>query len=419
MQGDILNTNIQDENVWYLWKDSKIHGLDKLELLESLDVKQDNILISREEEWHIIDNVRKKNDIVSQRIIRYYDMPDLSRTDWSPIKAIVDKIKWITMFKKFDTIETPEIVWTYETFDLFNFTPNHPARSKSDTYYVTEDKILRTHTTVMWYYYFNHPWIKEKLEKNWEIGVLSYWKVYRKDDIDSRHYPVFHQIDWLYICSKDTKSIWKEDLVRVLLQMWKSIFGDDIKYKMNEDRFPYTDPSIDMEIEFWEKRLEILWAWVVLPTVLDNIWIDSKKYQWWAFGPWIERLAMIKMGIPDIRILWSNDPKITKQLTNLDNKFQEISKYPHTYRDISFVVSKDMSLNNYYEIVWDEWRDLIEQVELIDKYENDKKFGPNNISYTFRITYRSNERTLLNEEINGIQTRIREKTEKILWSTLR
>jgi len=116
------------------------------------------------------------------------------------------------------------------------------------------------------------------------------------------------------------------------------------------------------------------------------------------------------MNIPDIRIFWSTDPRITSQFKNLESQFKEVSKYPMTYRDISFVIQKDVSLNNYYEMIRDCGGDLVEVVTLTDKYENAEKFGADKISYTFRIVYRSHERTLTNEEVNKIQAEIEART---------
>jgi len=125
------------------------------------------------------------------------------------------------------------------------------------------------------------------------------------------------------------------------------------------------------------------------------------------------------MGIPDIRILWSNDSRITSQFKDINSKFKAVSKYPSTSRDISFVIDKNINLNNYYEIVRDFAEDLIEEVKLVDEYEDEKKFGKDKKSYTFRIVYRSPEKTLTNEEINKIQEEIREETKKELNAVLR
>jgi len=128
---------------------------------------------------------------------------------------------------------------------------------------------------------------------------------------------------------------------------------------------------------------------------------------------------MIKMEINDIRILWSDDPRITNQFKDINSKFKEVSKFPATARDISFIIDKNVNLNNYYEIVRDYSKNLIEEVKLLDEYENEEKFGKGKKSYTFRIIYRSAERTLTNEEINKIQEEIRKKTEENLEATLR
>ena len=125
------------------------------------------------------------------------------------------------------------------------------------------------------------------------------------------------------------------------------------------------------------------------------------------------------MEIPDIRILWSDDPRITSQFKDINSKYKEVSKYPATLRDISFIIDNNINLNNYYEIVRDFADDLIEEVKLLDEYENEDKFGKGKRSYTFRIVYRSFERTLTNKEINKIQEKIREKTKQDLNAVLR
>jgi phenylalanyl-tRNA synthetase alpha chain len=165
--------------------------------------------------------------------------------------------------------------------------------------------------------------------------------------------------------------------------------------------------------------MEVTGAGLVHTQCLKNFGLDSEIYNGWAFSFGIERLAMIKMGIPDIRIFWSDDPRITGQFKDIDSKYKEVSKYPAISRDISFIINKDINLNHYYEIVRDFAENLIEEVKLIDSYEDEKKFGPDKKSYTFRIVYRSPERTLNNEEANKIQEEIREKTKKDLNAVLR
>jgi len=173
-----------------------------------------------------------------------------------------------------------------------------------------------------------------------------------------------------------------------------------------------------MDIMFNGKWLEVNGAGLVNPICLKTFGIDPEKYNGWAFG-FGERLAMIKMEIPDIRILWSDDPRITSQFKDINSKYKEVSKFPETTRDISFIIDKNINLNNYYEIVRDFAENLIEEVKLVDEFENEAKFGKDKKSYTFRIVYRSPEKTLTNEEVNKIQDQIREETIKELNAVLR
>ena len=236
------------------------------------------------------------------RLARYQAMPDLSRLEGSPIKEIIDKITSLPSFKDFDILETPEVPPTEIAFDIFNFAPDHPARSTSDTYYIDEKHILRTQTTAMWYYYLNDPAIREKISRKESFGCLSFGKVYRKDEIDRHHMNVFHQMDGWYLAPKSQKIITAEDLQKVLSDMAKSVFGSDIKYRFNPDTFPYTNNSLEMEIDKDGKWVEVLGAGVVKGEVLKNLGVDPDEYNGWAFGFGLERLAIISMELPDIRL---------------------------------------------------------------------------------------------------------------------
>ena len=147
---------------------------------------------------------KSKTDFKSLRIKQLLALPDLTQTDSSPIKFLIDAIANLSRFNDFDIVNVPEVVSVKNNFDLLNAAPDHPSRRETDTYYLEKDYVLRTQTTVMWPYYFSEENIK-KLETEGEIGALCFGKVYRKDEIDRSHYPVFHQIDGLYICRKDKK----------------------------------------------------------------------------------------------------------------------------------------------------------------------------------------------------------------------
>ena len=376
------------------------------------------IEIKSEEESEIIKSLEKRNDFEAKRQLRFLNMPDLSRDESSPLFELAERIKKIERFYGFDDVKSPEILPADISFDLFNFPADHPARRQTDTYFPDEKHVLRTHTTIMWYYWLNQKEIKEKIKNKESVGALSYGKVYRKDEIDRNHMNVFHQMDGWYLAPKSEKIITIEDLKNVLTEIAQTIFGKEIKYRFNKDEFPYTDPSLEMEIEVNGRLVEVLGAGVVRGTVLKNLGVDPDEYNGWAFGFGLERLAIISMDLPDIRLFWSDDYRIKKQL-KLGQKFVEVSKYPPITRDISFVVSKDFAPNNYFDLIRDLGGNLVEEVKLIDKYEDKEKFGENKVSYTYRIIYRAPDRTLVSEEVDKIQSEIYRQTAEQFNAELR
>lgn len=391
------------------------------------------------------ENLSPKEVSYLQRILRVYNMPDLTREKWNPVNMVLESIVWADYFKWFDLVSIPEVVNEYETFDLFNFPKEHVARRTSDSYFIEKNEdnleksmLLRPHTSVMWKYVMGELKWKEILEQGWELKILSTWKVYRVDDIDPTHHECFHQIDGLKIASKEKEVINQETLKDVLLHVIHSIFWDDIEYRFNVDTFPYTQESLEVEVMFNWKWLEVLWAWVVHPSVMEKLWLDAEKYNGWAFGFGIERLAMALKKIPDIRLFWSNDERVKKQWWNFE-PYKEVSNLPPVYKDISFIVPKnkfvkdkaesdkswDLELENeadLFDIAWivrDVAWDLVEEVKIIDMFESAKKFWEDKKSVSIKITFRSLEKTLTNDEINLIYFKIRENIEKELEYTLR
>ncbi len=364
-----------------------------------------DIKIESQEEQKLREGLAQRNDPEGLRIKRFLGMPDLSRTLGSPIHELAQRIVALPEFKSFDVVEVPEIVPASQSFDLFDFPADHPARSKSDTYYITDEYILRTHTTISWYYYLTSPHVADKLQNKEPIGVLTYGKVYRKDEIDRHHMNIFHQMDGYYLLPTSQGVITVEDLKHILVTIAQAVFGNEVKYRFNEDKFPYTTPSLEMEVDKEGKWVEVLGAGIIKGSVLEKLGIDSTQYTGWAFGFGLERLAIIGMELPDIRLLWSEDERVKKQL-KLGNKFKEVSKYPPITRDISFVVPKSFSPNDYFDLIRDIGGDLVEEVALLDHYDNAEKFGTDNTSYTYRIVYRSTERTLTIEEIEPLQARV-------------
>ncbi len=378
----------------------------------------DKITINSEEAASILKALADRHDPAGERMKRFLAMPDLSRTPGNPLHELTQRIVDLPDFKNFDIVEAPEIVSADISFNLFNFPPDHPARSRSDTYYINDNHVLRTHTTIMWYYYLMNENIKEKIAQNLPIGSLSYGKVYRKDEIDRHHMNVFHQMDGWYLVPRAQKIITIDDLQSILIKIAQAIYGKNIKYRFNEDKFPYTDPSIEMEIEKEGKWIEVLGSGMVSGVVLKNLGVDPDVYNGWAFGFGLERLAILSMELPDIRLLWSDDERVKKQL-QLGNKFKEVSKYPPIVRDISFVVSNDFVPNNYFDLIRDLGGNLVEEVQLLDKYENPEKFGTNKISYTYHIIYRSTDRTLTNEEVDALNDKIYAQTASQFAAELR
>src|SRR3989338_1380774 len=291
------------------------------------------IEISSAEEEAIKRKLESRTDPEAARILRYLAMPDLSRAPGSPLKEIVDRASAVPSLKGFDNIKIPEIVPTHVLFDLFNMPPGHPARSSSDTYYIDEGHVLRTHDTVFWYYYLNHPEIKKRIANKETLGAICYGKVYRKDEIDRSHMNVFHQFGAWLIAPDEKRMITADDLKNALSDIATNVFKANFRFY--EHQFPYTDPSFEMEAEIGGKWIEMLGSGLVRKTVLANMGLTG--YNGWAFGFGLDRLAMASMELPDIRLLWSEDERVKKQL-KLGNKFKEVSKFPPITRDISFVV---------------------------------------------------------------------------------
>jgi phenylalanyl-tRNA synthetase alpha chain len=388
--------------------------------------------ISLDEQKRILESVDKRTGAEAARIKRYLAMPDLSRTPGSPLYEIIQTVRNTPTLKGFDNIVIPEIVPATISFDLFDFASDHPTRSKSDTYYADDKNILRTHDTVMWYYYTQLPEVKERIARREKLGVVCYGKVYRKDEIDRNHMNTFHQIDGWYMTPADTDPLTIDDLRNALADIVRTLFGANAHFRFLDDTFPFTDPSLQVEVWIGPgapttessddagpdggRWMEILGGGMTKQSVFKKLGVEG--YNAWAFGFGLERLAMISMALPDIRLLWSEDERVKKQL-RMGTKFVEVSKYPPVVRDISFTVPKTFTPNNYFDLVRDIAGDLVEQVELIDEYENDAKFGGDKKSYAYRITYRSSDRTLTNEEVDMLHKRIEEATTKEFSATVR
>lgn len=376
------------------------------------------IKINTQEQDRLIQELETRTDTEAVRIKRYLAMPDLSRKVGNPLHEIVKRVQDVPALAGLDVIEIPEIVPAEITFDLFDFPEDHVARSSSDTYYADDKHILRTHNTVSWYYYFHNEEIIDRAKRKEHLGALCFGKVYRKDEIDRKHMNVFHQIDGWKLIPNEEGQLPLDELKRVLSEIVETVFGKDTEYRFLDDTFPYTDPSTQIEVLVNGDWVEILGAGMVKPSVLKKMGIEG--YNGWAFGFGIERLAMLSMDLPDIRLLWSDDERVTKQLV-LGQKFEEVSKYPPVIRDISFVVDKANFMPNvYFDLVRDVVGEgMIEEMALIDEYENAEKFGVGKKSFAYRIIYRSLDKTLTDDEVNEMHRKLEEKTKEEYDATIR
>tara|TARA_B100000963_G_scaffold335212_1_gene329139 strand:+ start:4313 stop:5029 length:717 start_codon:yes stop_codon:yes gene_type:complete len=196
----------------------------------------------------------------------------------------------------FQEIHGPEIESEEFNFDMLNIKKSHPARQMHDTFYIeNKSKVLRTHTSPVQ--------IRGMLKTKPPLAFTSAGKVYRKDD-DATHLPMFHQVEGIYLDENVTFANLK-DLIHKILQ---NLFGKDIQIRFRPSYFPFTEPSAEVDIlSDSGKWLEILGCGIVHPKVLKNCNIDSKKYSGLAFGLGVERIAMLKYGVNDIRDFYKSN----------------------------------------------------------------------------------------------------------------
>jgi phenylalanyl-tRNA synthetase alpha chain len=372
-------------------------------------LKGEYMIYINEQEQILRNKLSIQTDPHSLRMQKLLLLPDLTRTPGSPLHSLVQRILTIPVLSDHEQVEIPEIVPVEINFDLLGHPEDHPARSPGDTYYIDKTNVLRAQTTCMWPYYLRDPQIVRKLDINGYTASVCYGKVYRKDEVDRSHYPVFHQIDGLLVAKRSFYTATRDDLAMVLIAIAKAVFGDTIKWKLEDDSFPFTVDSIQLSIYWNNTLLEIVGAGLVNPDVLKLLNLDPMVYNGWAFGFGLDRLAMIRKNIPDIRLLWSDDQRVQDQLSNPDSLYVPVSKYPATSRDISMILGKSIAINDLFLLIYDTGNALIEEITVIDNYSDDQKFGIDKKSITLRIIYRSHVRTLLTEEINLIQETIRLK----------
>ena len=213
-----------------------------------------------------------------------------------PINQIKDHIQDFLVNIGFEIIHGPEVETEEFNFDMLNIKKTHPARQMHDTFYVNnKSNVLRTHTSPVQ--------IRGMLEKKPPISFISGGKVYRKDD-DATHLPMFHQIEGIHIATDVSFANLKDMIFKIV----DFLFGNKVQVRFRPSYFPFTEPSAEVDILFDNKKwLEILGCGIVNPVVLENCSIDSQKYSGMAFGLGLERIAMLKYGVTDIRDFYKSN----------------------------------------------------------------------------------------------------------------
>ncbi|KAB7494412.1 putative phenylalanine--tRNA ligase, mitochondrial [Armadillidium nasatum] len=327
-----------------------------------------------------------------------------------------------------------------QNFDSLLVPKNHVSRQKSDNYYINQNYLLRAHTTA-----HQTELIQMGLDNFLVVG-----DVFRRDSIDSSHYPVFHQVDAVRLCSKhdvfgknitSEHSLFEEreitedhqschsdaavnfltqDLKSCLISLATSVFGKDVEWRWVSASFPFTHPSWELEIKLCDKWTEILGCGIIKQDILKNSGVREKVG--WAFGLGLERWAMKLYNIPDIRVFWSTDPRFHEQFDFEDPStpvtFQSYSKQPPCINDISFWLPEEGKYcsEDFYDLVRSIGDDLVEKVELIDDFLHPKK---KTRSHCYRITYRSWQKALLQEEANVVHQKIAEAAQNSFGVQLR
>lgn len=231
-----------------------------------------------------------------------------------PLLKTKEELEELFIQMGFTVVDGPEIESVRNNFDALNSPKNHPSRDLSDTFYIDEQTLLRTHTSPMQ--------IRALETYGAPLRIVSSGRVFRYDDVDDTHSPMFHQFEGLVV----DKGVSLANLIDTLNIFIKELFGEDMKVRHRPHYFPFTEPSTEVDVTCFKCRgegceacnytgwsMELLGAGVVHPNVLRNCGIDPEVYSGFAFGMGIDRIAMVKYGIKDIRLLFENDARFLGQ----------------------------------------------------------------------------------------------------------
>lgn len=230
-----------------------------------------------------------------------------------PLTITIEEVSKVFMNMGFSISEGPEVETVFNNFDALNAGPNHPSRDMTDTFYITKDTLLRTQTSPVQ--------VRTLLKQNPPIKVISPGRCFRCDTPDATHSPMFHQIEGLVV----DEGITMADLKGTLDSFAKQLFGTSTKTKFRPHHFPFTEPSAEMDVSCFKCGgkgcrvckgsgwIEILGCGMVHPHVLKVGNLDTEKYTGFAFGMGVERVAMLKYGVDDIRLFYENDMRFINQ----------------------------------------------------------------------------------------------------------
>lgn len=288
-----------------------------------------------------------------------------------------------------------------KSFDQLFFHPKHQARSKSDTYFIDNEFLMRPHITANELDYLARGYSQ----------VLLAGRVFRRDQIDKTHFPMFHQLEGVvtrpgHLWGSDGVKNCYFDLKSILEKLAVYLFGKDIQFRWVETHFPYTYPSLELEVYFRGAWLEILGCGILH----DKITTQHSKTDslGWAFGIGLERLLMILNEIEDIRTIWIDTPQFLEQFDyyKLDTKFKANLMSESITRDVSFWISDRFEQNAFLDFLREAFGDEIEDVKLIDQYVSQHN---GHESRCYRLFYRGINAVLSENEVNGIHDIICQK----------
>ncbi len=261
-----------------------------------------------------IRNDMKKAKMAEEKIDISVKQKKLEYGHRHPLLSTKKELEDLFISMGFSVVEGPEIETVENNFDALNSPESHPSRDLSDTFYITEDILLRTHTSPVQ--------IRAMKELGAPLRIVSAGRTFRFDDVDDTHSPMFHQLEGLVV----DENISMANLIHTLDIFIKELFGADMKTRYRPHHFPFTEPSAEVDVTCLKCRgkgceacnftgwsMELLGCGMVHPKVLEFCGIDSEKYTGFAFGMGIDRITMVKYGINDIRLLFENDNRFLEQ----------------------------------------------------------------------------------------------------------